>query len=132
MADNRSRIESVRRELRAIASFDAQKIHESSGAAAFYNQPSARPGAPLLFAPLLFAALFAFCLQAGAMHSRSLSAVLEEPPFTSPSKSSELASKSRCCCARPGPAQSSSRRNPLCPEFFWMRSRLFSAERTHS
>ena len=94
MADNRSRIESVRRELRAIASFDAQKIHESSGAAAFYNQPSARPGAPLLFA-----ALFAFCLQAGVMHSRSLAAVLEEPPFTSPSKSSELASKSRCCCA---------------------------------
>ncbi len=60
MADNRSRIESVRRELRAIASFDAQKIHESSSAAALYNQPSSRPGALLLRASLLFAALFVF------------------------------------------------------------------------
>ena len=44
MADNRSRIESVRRELRAIARFDAQKIHESSSATTLYNQQSSRPG----------------------------------------------------------------------------------------
>ena len=45
MADNRSRIESVRRELRAIAQFDAQKIHESSGFSASYNSQSSRAGA---------------------------------------------------------------------------------------
>jgi hypothetical protein len=44
MSDNRSRIDSVRRELRAIARFDAQKIHESHHLGASFNQQSARPG----------------------------------------------------------------------------------------
>ena len=44
MADNRSRIESVRRELRAIAQFDAQKIHESSSSGAVYSQQNSRAG----------------------------------------------------------------------------------------
>jgi hypothetical protein len=130
MADNRSRIESVRRELRAIASFDAQKIHESSGAAAFYNQPSSRPGAPLLFA-----ALFAFCLQAGA-NSQPLTRSSARGAALHLAQQEQRAGLQEqvllCCCARPSPAQSGSRHNPLYAEFFWMRSRRFSAERTRS
>jgi hypothetical protein len=85
MADNRSRIESVRRELRAIAQFDANKIHESV-ASTQHNQQSSRAGSK--------ACLFCCSTQS----SCAAAAVLEEPRFTSPSKSSELATRSRCCC----------------------------------
>lgn len=122
MADNRSRIESVRRELRAIAQFDANKIHESV-ASTQRIQHSSRAGANAY----LFCRTFGY----GAQSSCAAAAVLEEPRITSPSKSSELATRSRCCYLNQSCFSEWTVNiiHVLRAEFFWTRFLPFNGER---